>query len=194
MTLLLAMTTFALALSASPGPVNIIALASGVNNGFMRTLPFVTGAALGFTALLYLVGMVGETVVKDYPTVMSAMHLLGTSYILYLGVKLIRAKGDVSSEDKPKPKFHEGAILQWLNPKAWIACLIGVAAFVTGEGLGTILIFCLIYFVMCILGVSFWAVMGAFTQNFLTTPKHLSYLNTVMGASLCGVAIYLFFI
>ncbi|MDV7340125.1 LysE family translocator [Terasakiella sp. A23] len=194
MTLLLAMTTFALALSASPGPVNIIALASGVNNGFMRTLPFVSGAALGFTALLYMVGMVGESVVKDYPTVMSVMHVLGTGYILYLGWKLMTAKGEVSSEEKPKPKFFEGAILQWLNPKAWIACLIGVAAFVTGEGWGTILVFCLIYLVMCFLGVSFWAVMGAFTQNFLTSPERLRLLNIIMGGCLCAVAVYLFLI
>ena len=56
-TLLLAMASFALVASITPGPVNSLALTSGVHHGFRRSLGFVTGATLGFTALLLLAGV-----------------------------------------------------------------------------------------------------------------------------------------
>ena len=59
MTQVFAMALFALALSATPGPVNLLALASGINHGLWRSLPFVLGATIGFCALLYLIGVMG---------------------------------------------------------------------------------------------------------------------------------------
>ncbi len=193
MTLLLAMATFALALSISPGPVNMICLSSGVHNGIWRTLPFVTGATVGFTLLLYLIGAGGGTLLQEYPTALQVMNLLGTGFILYVGWKIMTADGALEKQQARQPKFLEGAVLQWLNPKAWIASVSGVAAFVSGEGLGTLSVFCLVYFILCYLGVAFWAVVGAYAQNLLNTQDRMKLFNRVMGGSLCLVAVYLFF-
>lgn len=54
MTLIFAMCSFALSMSISPGPVNLVTLGSGINHGFLRTLPFVAGASIGFTLILFL--------------------------------------------------------------------------------------------------------------------------------------------
>ena len=53
MTLIFAMCSFALSMSISPGPVNLVTLSSGINHGFLRTLPFVAGASIGFSLLLF---------------------------------------------------------------------------------------------------------------------------------------------
>jgi len=192
MTLLFAMATFALALSISPGPVNMITLASGLHNGIWRTLPFVTGATTGFTALLYVIGVGGFALLQSYPVIMQVMNVGGTLFILYIGWKLICAGGTLDTQKITQPKFIEGVLLQWLNPKAWIACVSGVAAFVSGEGLGTIGVFCSIYFVLCYLGVGFWAVVGVTAQNLLNTEQKVRGFNRLMGLSLCAVAVYLF--
>lgn len=57
MTLIIAMSLFALSMSISPGPVNLITFSSGLNYGFLPSLPFVAGAALGFTLLLVVVAI-----------------------------------------------------------------------------------------------------------------------------------------
>ena len=48
---------YAFVTSASPGPVNIVAVSSGISFGVRRTLPQVAGATLGFSLLLFAIGM-----------------------------------------------------------------------------------------------------------------------------------------
>ncbi|PLO79127.1 lysine transporter LysE, partial [Klebsiella quasipneumoniae] len=52
MVLILTMLMFALALSFSPGPVNMVIISSGAAHGFRKTFSFVSGATIGFTLLL----------------------------------------------------------------------------------------------------------------------------------------------
>lgn len=67
MSLLFAMFSFSLAMSISPGPVNMIILSSGVNYGAKRTIRYVSGATIGFTLLLLFVGLVFEQFIRAYP-------------------------------------------------------------------------------------------------------------------------------
>lgn len=55
--LLLSMAGFALAMSITPGPVNLVALGSGARHGFAASLRHVVGATLGFILLLLLMGL-----------------------------------------------------------------------------------------------------------------------------------------
>jgi len=57
MSVLVSMAAFALASSITPGPVNIVALSSGAQFGWRASLRHVTGATLGFTLLLVLIGL-----------------------------------------------------------------------------------------------------------------------------------------
>ena len=54
---LLALSVFAFATSITPGPNNMMLLASGVNFGFRRTIPHMLGIGFGFTAMLVVVGL-----------------------------------------------------------------------------------------------------------------------------------------
>ncbi len=53
---LLALTTFAVVSSLTPGPNNLMLMTSGVNFGFRRTIPHMLGIELGFGLLLLAVG------------------------------------------------------------------------------------------------------------------------------------------
>lgn len=57
MSLLLSMAAFALASSISPGPVNLVALSAGAQFGLRPAMRHVTGATLGFTLLLLMIGL-----------------------------------------------------------------------------------------------------------------------------------------
>lgn len=193
MTHLLAMATFAFVLSATPGPVNVLALASGLNHGLFRSVPFVFGATAGFTALLYMIGLVGAQLVESWPVLMQVMKYGGTAYILYMGVKLFGAKTDLTQEKAIRPRFYQGVVLQWMNPKAWIACLSGVAAFVSGADDHMLVLFCVVYFAICFIGVGLWASVGRWGQLVIKQAHHLDLLNKIMGLALFGLAAYLLF-
>lgn len=192
MTLILAMGGFALAMSVSPGPVNIITLTSGLNNGIGRTLPFVSGATVGFTALLALIGVGLSGLIQAYPVALDGLKYAGTAFILYMAVKMIRADPGVSLIERARPRFVEGVLLQWLNPKAWLACLSGVAAFTAGGGVETLLLFCAVYFVICYAGIAFWAVLGDQAKRLIRDRRQMKRFNCAMGAVLILTAGYLF--
>src|SRR5262245_54982422 len=52
-----ALLVFAFVTSVTPGPNNLMLLASGVNFGFRRTVPHMFGIAAGFATLLFGVGL-----------------------------------------------------------------------------------------------------------------------------------------
>ncbi|MGA1576153.1 MAG: LysE family translocator, partial [Burkholderiaceae bacterium] len=56
-TLLTGLVLFALVSSITPGPNNMMLMASGANFGFRRTLPHMMGVVLGFTLMVALVGV-----------------------------------------------------------------------------------------------------------------------------------------
>ena len=178
----LSMALFALALSISPGPVNMITLSSGVSRGFAGTLPFVLGASLGFTALLFLLGLGLLELVTQHDLLMTAIKALGTAYICYLAVLLFKAPSTLAaSEQESAPRFYQGALLQWLNPKAWAACFTGLALFTTTQQPESLYTFCSIYLVVCMCGIGFWAVLGSKSIRLFSTERRLGFFNKTMS-------------
>jgi threonine/homoserine/homoserine lactone efflux protein len=193
MSLLIAMSLFALSMSVSPGPVNLITFSSGLNYGFLPSLPFVAGAALGFTLLLIVVGLGLGEVVALSPVLMQVLAYAGTGFICYMGYKIATAHPELPGASERQPHFFQGAALQWLNPKAWIASLSGVSAFEATLGNG-LFIFAGLYSVICFLSIGAWALAGASVSGLLQERKKLLWCNRVMGGLLILVAIFLLYL
>ena len=64
---LLAFITYAFVTSITPGPNNTMLLASGVNYGFVRSLPHVLGISIGFGVMVVGVGAGLGRLFEDYP-------------------------------------------------------------------------------------------------------------------------------
>jgi len=198
------MATFALSMSISPGPVNLITLTSGINYGFVRTLPFVAGASIGFSLLLLSLGL-GFNLGFDYipPSLMVVLQILGALFIAYLGLKLMMSSAELemngkdSGKDSGKheslPSFSKGLLLQWLNPKAWIACLSGITAFQLSESMTLLMSFTTLYLIICFFSISGWAALGNKLKVLLKSANHLMRFNQLMGLGLITIAGYLLF-
>ena len=70
--LLLALATFALVTSITPGPNNLMLMASGANFGFRRTVPHMLGIGIGFTVMVLLVGAGLISLFDRYPAIFHA--------------------------------------------------------------------------------------------------------------------------
>jgi threonine/homoserine/homoserine lactone efflux protein len=188
-----AMCVFSLTMSISPGPVNMTIIASGVQHGVRRTMGFVNGAALGFTVLLALVGFVLDGLATAWPRLFSAMELAGAAFILYTGWCIMRA-GAVTASGDPElrpPSFFQGWMLQWLNPKAWIAGVAGVTMFASPDSRTPLLLFIALYTIICYLSFMTWALLGERARLLLDTPARMRVFNLAMGGSLALTALYL---
>ena len=91
--LMLALVGFSVASSVTPGPNNLMLLASGVNFGFRRTLPHMLGIGGGFAFLLLCVGFGLGAVLQQAPALHLAIKVVGVVYLLYLAWKIATGKG-----------------------------------------------------------------------------------------------------
>lgn len=189
--LILAMTMFSLSMSISPGPVNMVIIASGANHGFWRTLPFVSGATIGFTLLLVFVGFWLLAVIEHYPVFFKYLGVTGSAFIIHVGYKIATARPELEMKETARPGFLQGALLQWLNPKAWIACASGAALFSSPQTHSTLIVFMAIYFVVCYLSLAAWAVLGDRVALLLNSRQRIRLFNLMMGGTLIATACYM---
>lgn len=201
----MAMFGFALSMSISPGPVNMLIIATAAQQGFARTWALVSGATLGFTALLALVGMGLSELLQQYPLVLHVLGILGAVFMLWVGWCLWRAptaplQTDVLDADAVDanvtdtnvtdaapvlpvvPGFWHGVLLQCLNPKAWIACAAGTAMFASAPVAHALTTFVAIYFVVCYASLALWAWAGQQLAAYLQVPRRMRVFNVMMAA------------
>lgn len=85
---LVAMSGFALAASARPGPVNIIGAMTRARYGVARALPFVTGATASFLALFLTFGSGMLAGTGWMISLARPMTLIGSAYLLWMAWQL----------------------------------------------------------------------------------------------------------
>jgi threonine/homoserine/homoserine lactone efflux protein len=111
---------------------------------------------------------------------------------LYIGDKIASSKPEIEvSKKNPTPKFYEGFLLQWLNPKAWIACVSGASIFSNTQSYAPFLTFTTIYFLVCYASLAAWAALGDRVSILLNSDFRLRFFNFVMGMLLILTACYL---
>lgn len=194
LSLVCAMFSFSLAMSISPGPVNMIIVSSGASYGIRKTFAFVSGATIGFTLLLLFLALGFYKVVALYPFFLKYLAIAGSTFIIYMGYKIASSKDELDIDRQDIPTFFQGFLLQWLNPKAWIACVSGISMFSTPEDTSLIFLFTPMYFVVCYLSLFSWSVLGSKTTLIINNPSRLHTFNKTMGSLLILTAIYLLYI
>ncbi|GGM06323.1 LysE family translocator [Pseudomonas asuensis] len=192
MDVLFSMAGFALASSISPGPVNLMALSSGACYGFWKSLKHVTGATAGFTALLLLVGLGLYEVLNHVPGLITLIQWGGIAFLFYLAYQLARDDGVLDiKEEGSGPSMMHGALMQWLNPKAWLASLAGMGLFVADGDTLMVWTFAALYFLICYGSIACWAFTGSFLRPYVQESGRVRFLNRVMAALLIISALYL---
>ncbi len=188
---IVAMCIFSFVMSITPGPVNMVIVSSGANYGFKRTVPFVSGATIGFILLLLLLGLGLMQFVSAYPAFLKYLSLAGSSFIIHISYKIATADPTLSIERTNRPNFGQGFLMQWLNPKAWLACVAGLSMFADEKTHTPLLIFAALYFLICYTCLVSWAVLGNKVGVLLKTEKRIRIFNISMGGLLCACAVYL---
>lgn len=193
MSLLVAMFSFSLAMSISPGPVNMVIVSSGASYGIRKTFSFVSGGTIGFTSLLLFIGLGFSKVIDTYPDFLKYLAVVGSLFIIYMGYLIATSRPELDVEDQQQPTFIQGFLLQWLNPKAWIACMIGVSLFSVPNSQQEFLTFSFVYFLVCYLSLFLWSVVGNKAAKLLTSQCKLKVFNQLMGGMLIITSFFLLY-
>jgi len=170
-------------MSITPGPNNVMVLASGARFGLRRTLPHLAGITLGFTAQTIVVAAGVGALLYGMPRVRMVMQWVGIVYLFYLAIRLLRA-GPVGEPKRVRPlSIWEGAAFQAVNPKAWVMALTTASVFmpvVDGSAL-TLLGMAVILSAVNFPCVTSWAAFGSGIRFWLNEPRRRMLFNVMMA-------------
>jgi len=134
-TALTALLLYAFAMSATPGPNNLMLATSGLNFGFRRTLGLMFGIEFGFFVLMLVVAAGLGTLLSAFPAVHLALKLFGGGYLVWMAWQLLRAAEMPEGSVAQPLGFWRGAVFQTINPKAWMMIVGALGAFAEpGDG------------------------------------------------------------
>ena len=183
---------FAVAMSFTPGPNNLMLASAGARFGFVRTLPQQAGVVIGFAAMTLAVGFGIAALVSAVPGLFAAMRYASVAYMLYLAWKIATAESLKAAPAEPRPiGFLQMAAFQWINPKAWIMALGAVTTYTTlaADLRLQILVITLVLALVGVASTSAWVVFGQVIRRYLTTPrKRIAFNWTMAGLLVASVA------
>lgn len=192
--LFLALAAFAFVSSITPGPNNLMLMASGANFGVMRTVPHMLGVGIGFTVMTILVGLGVARLFDAVPASYAVLKVLSAGYLLFLAWKVAHSappsNGDPASPTAKPFTFLQAAAFQWVNPKAWAMALTAVSAYAQAERpIVSVLIVAVVFGAINLPTVSLWTVAGAQLRRFLADPVKLRVFNVTAALLLVASVI-----
>lgn len=187
---LVALSAFVLVSSMTPGPNNLMLMASGTNFGFARTGPHMFGVALGFTFMVLVVALGVGAVFTAVPGAMVALKIASTLYLLYLAWRIAVSPpprlDEADSGGRPL-SFLQAVAFQWINPKGWTMALTAAAVYVPADDrvLGALSVTAVVA-VMGTPSVVVWAVAGVQLRRLIHRPRAYRAFNVIAALLLVG--------
>jgi threonine/homoserine/homoserine lactone efflux protein len=181
--LLPALLAFAFVSSITPGPNNLMLLASGANFGVRRSVPHMLGISVGHSFMVVVVGLFLMGVFHAVPALHTALTVASVLYLLWLAWKIAHSAPKDGTARAAPFTFWQAAAFQWVNPKAWYMA-IGAITLYAGETAGGVLLVALIFAATNLPSISVWTVLGQQMRRFLGTPARLRAFNWTMAALL----------
>jgi len=190
--LLTALAAFALVTVITPGPNNLMLMASGANFGFRRTVPHMLGIGLGFPAMVFCVGVGVMQLFDLWPLSYIILKTLSVVYLLYLAWKIANAAPPAHAaegHDGRPLTFLQSAAFQWVNPKAWSMALSAITLYASGRDLTAVLWVACVYVAVSAISTTSWTVLGQQMRRLLKNPARLRVFNWIMAALLVATLI-----
>ncbi len=182
----LALAAFTFATSITPGPNNLMLMASGLNFGTRRTLPHLLGVGLGVMVMIVMVGAGAARAFDLWPALDTILRTACFAVVLWLAWKLWHAAppGEGSTARGRPMRFIEAIGFQWVNPKAWVMVLTIVGVYAPDRTPATILAVACVFGLVNLPTVSAWMLAGTRLRRWLSAPVTVRRFNAVMAVLL----------
>jgi threonine/homoserine/homoserine lactone efflux protein len=182
----LSLALFAISSSITPGPNNMMMLASGVNHGFRRSLPHLLGISLGFCFMIMAVGLGLAAVFHQFPLLHTLLKVVGTAYMLWLAYKIASSNSRIEGKNGVPMTFLQACAFQWVNPKAWMMALSALSTYPVASSayLPQVLMVTLVFGIFNGPCVSVWLAVGTGLKRYLDQAAYLKAFNYLMAALL----------
>tara|TARA_B100000700_G_scaffold288429_1_gene344898 strand:- start:299 stop:898 length:600 start_codon:yes stop_codon:yes gene_type:complete len=189
--LLIALVSFYFVMYVTPGPNNAMVLTSGLKFGFVKTIPHMSGITIGHITQLVLVCFGLGQIFIIFPEIQNILKIVCAIYLLYLGYKIIGSFSKIKEDNSRPLKFHEAALFQIVNPKAWTISSMAASGFLPEDGNLIFSIFSIAFvaLIVCPLSISPWAAFGSAIRNLVKNNKIKALIEYFLAILLLITAI-----
>jgi threonine/homoserine/homoserine lactone efflux protein len=188
--LITAFLTFAFVSTITPGPNNMMLLASGLNYGIRHSIPHLMGIVIGFGLMVFLAGLGLFTILDSFPILFQILHALSAAYMLYLAYKIATAKPlvDKKTSNSQPMTFLQAAAFQWINPKAIIIAIAAITTYVPevpeADFWINVTIIATLYALVTFPTMAAWTILGSSFRKILNNPHYYRLFNITMAVLL----------
>lgn len=186
-------------ISITPGPNNVLVMASGRQFGVLRTVPHLLGIAAGFALLLLLVWAGVDSLLRSIPGIQGLISVICAGWILWMAVQLVKSpppgEGPMDhGVGLRRPwRFPQALAFQFVNPKCWAvaATCAGIASELPADAAGQALLLALVSTLVNLPCVGLWAAAGSAAGRWLVTPRLHRGFNVVMALLLLLTVVWM---
>ncbi|MDR3494940.1 MAG: LysE family translocator [Ancalomicrobiaceae bacterium] len=179
-----------------PGPTVLLVASYALGRGWRVALPMALGVVTGdFTAMtLSMLGL--GALLAASATVFTALKWLGAAYLVYLGIKLWRAKATIMA--RPANAAGDGGrmfghawLVTALNPKSLTFFIAFLPQFfdLAQPIVPQMAIAEATFLVLAFVNVLFYAAMASRARRAISNPRTVSIVNKVGGSLLVGAGV-----
>ena len=124
---------FAVVMVGTPGPANMLLMTSGANFGFLKSVPFVAGVAVGKLFINALLGLGLWNLMMMSAELLIGLKVVSVGYLIWLA---LRMSGFLLGERQlARPEsFFKGLTVHPVNPKAWAMLVFAYGHFPASSG------------------------------------------------------------
>jgi len=186
-----ALSSFVLVTTFTPGPNNISAMSVGISSGYRRALPFIGGIVLGFFLVMCSCALVAAALLAAFPWLQLVLRIGGSLYIAWLAVHTFLGGLHPDQAGRPALGFANGLVLQLLNAKVIVYGLTLYSTFLAPfSGRAVMLaVFALGAALVGFGAVSTWALAGSALTRLLARPRVRRVTFAVLGLVLLYTAV-----
>ncbi len=177
--LLIALVTFCLATTITPGPNNMMLLSSGATFGLRRTAPHIVGISSGCAVMVLVLGFCVNGVSQHLPQLLLILHIVSAIYLVWLAWRIATSASPHEAGAKKRPLgVLDAAAFQWVNPKAWVMVLGAITSFARpGHMALDVPIIALVLIIVGLPCITLWAGSGTMLKGAFRNPRTLRVFN-----------------
>lgn len=203
--LLVPFITYAIVTTFTPGPNNASSSQAGMQQGFSKTLPYLTGISIGFFAILAACGLMLDFILNIYGTISPYLRWIGAIYMLWLALMpflptktkpAIKYSTEKESGTKPKNRFagytlFNGMVLQLVNVKVILygITLYSSFSFLIGTSATSVLSSAFFLTVVGFFSIALWTLIGSTFSAYFKNKLFYYTFNVVMSLMLIYSAV-----
>lgn len=190
----IALLLFLAPLAYSPGPGNLFFAATGARFGFRATLPALAGYHVATWVVTCAIGWGLMAALTEYPEIQRILTVAGAAYVLWLAWRIAGAGTLDDDGTAQRAGWIDGAVLLLLNPKAYVIITLMFTQFLTRlplDPVSAVVLITTVFTANNLVAFALWALAGDRLAARFRSATGARRLNTLLGAMLAVVAIWM---